>query len=64
MAHNTKCRKNIDYQSNKQIQPQIKAYLNTYDYEKMFFQLDDNLVQIRRLKEKNILNLIKQKKGL
>ena len=45
---------NIDYQSNVRYNHKLKAYLNTYDYEKMFFQLDDNLVQIRRLKEKYI----------
>lgn len=38
----------------------LKAYLNTYDYEKIFFQLDNNLMNIRRLKE-NILNSTKQK---
>ena len=45
---------NIDYQSNVRYNHKLKAYLNTYDYEKMFFQLDDNLIQIRRLKEKYI----------
>ena len=29
-------------------------YLNTYDYEKLFFDLDDNLLPIRNLKEKYI----------
>lgn len=38
------------------------VWLNTYDYEKMFFQLDGNLKQIRDLKEKYIeFNKIKER---
>lgn len=29
-------------------------YLNTYDYEKMFFEIDESLLKIRSLKEKYI----------
>ena len=40
----------------------LKAYLNTYDYEKMFFQLDDKFMDIRLLKEKYIeFNKTKEK---
>lgn len=45
---------NIDYQDKPRYNHKLKAYLNTYDYEKMFFQLDDNLRNIRHLKEKYI----------
>lgn len=45
---------NIDYQDKPRYNHKLKAYLNTYDYEKMFFQLDDNLINIRHLKEKYI----------
>lgn len=45
---------NIDYQNKSRYNHKLKAYLNTYDYEKMFFQLDDNLMTIRRLKEQYI----------
>ena len=53
---------NIDYQDRPRYNHKLKAYLNTYDYEKMFFQLDDNLMNIRRLKEKYIeFNKTKEK---
>ena len=45
---------NIDYQEKPRYNHKLKAWLNTYDYEKMFFQLDDSLRQIRNLKEKYI----------
>lgn len=45
---------NIDNQSRSRYNHKLKACLNTYDYEKMFFQLDDNLMTIRRLKEQYI----------
>ena len=45
---------NIDYQEKARYNHKLKAWLNTYDYEKMFFQLDDSLKQIRDLKEKYI----------
>lgn len=53
---------NIDYQDRPRYNHKLKAYLNTYDYEKMFFQLDKNLMNIRRLKEKYIeFNKTKEK---
>lgn len=53
---------NIDYQDRPRYNHKLKAYLNTYDYEKMFFQLDDNLMNIRCLKEKYIeFNKTKEK---
>lgn len=45
---------NIDYQEKTRYNHKLKAYLNTYAYEEMLFQLDDNLMKIRRLKEKYI----------
>ena len=35
---------NIDYQHELRYNHKLKAYLNTYDYEKMFFQLDDKFM--------------------
>lgn len=53
---------NIDYQHELRYNHKLKAYLNTYDYEKMFFQLDDKFMDIRRLKEKYIeFNKTKEK---
>lgn len=53
---------NIDYQVERRYNHKLKAYLNTYDYEKMFFQLNDQFMQIRRLKEKYIeFNQLKEK---
>lgn len=45
---------NIDYQEKTRYNHKLKAYLNTYAYEEMLFQLDDNLMKIRHLKEKYI----------
>ncbi len=53
---------NIDYQNTPRYNHKLKAYLNTYDYEKMFFQLDVSFMPIRRLKEKYIeFNQTKEK---
>lgn len=45
---------NIDYKIERKYNHKLKMYLNTYDYEKMFFELDENFKLIRRLKEKYI----------
>lgn len=45
---------NIDYKYETKYNYKLKAYLNTYDYKKMFFELDDKLIDIRKLKEKYI----------
>lgn len=53
---------NIDYQNRPRYNHKLRAYLKTYDYEKMFFQLDDSFMSIRRLKEKYIeFNQTKEK---
>lgn len=53
---------NIEYQTKLRYNYKLKAYLNTYDYEKMFFQLNDKLIIIRKLKEKYIeFNKTKEK---
>lgn len=44
----------IDYQIKAKYNHKLKMYLNTYDYEKMFFEIDDHLKIIRKLKEKYI----------
>lgn len=44
----------IDYHIKAKYNHKLKMYLNTYDYEKMFFEIDDHLIIIRKLKEKYI----------
>ena len=44
----------IDYQEQPRYNHKLKMYLNTYDYEKMLFDLDNNFKYIRDLKEKYI----------
>lgn len=45
---------NINYRYKAKYNYKFKMYLNTYDLEKMFFDLDPNLSKIRFLKEKYI----------
>lgn len=45
---------NIDYKIERKYNHKFKMYLNTYDYEKMFFEIDESLIKIRALKEKYI----------
>ena len=45
---------NIDYKIDRKYNRKFKMYLNTYDYEKMFFEIDESLLKIRSLKEKYI----------
>ena len=45
---------NIDYKIDRKYNYKFKMYLNTYDYEKMFFEVDESLIRIRELKEKYI----------
>lgn len=45
---------NIDYKFDRKYNRKFKMYLNTYDYEKMFFEIDESLLKIRSLKEKYI----------
>ncbi|WP_455579377.1 ISL3 family transposase [Faecalibacillus intestinalis] len=45
---------NIDYKTERKYNHKFKMYLNTYDYERMFFEIDDSLIKIRVLKEKYI----------
>lgn len=45
---------NIHYKTDRKYNRKFKMYLNTYDYEKMFFEIDDSLIKIRALKEKYI----------
>lgn len=44
----------IDYQERPRYNHKLKMYLNTYDYEKMLFDLGNNFKYIRDLKEKYI----------
>lgn len=45
---------NIEYKTERKYNHKLKMYLNTYDYEKIFFELHDTLKPIRKLKEKYI----------
>lgn len=55
-------RDNINYRIERKYNRKFKMYLNTYDYEKMFFETDDSLAKIRCLKEKYIeFNSTKEK---
>lgn len=45
---------NIEYKVERKYNHKLKMYLNTYDYEKLFFELHDTLKPIRKLKEKYI----------
>lgn len=45
---------NIEYETQAKYNHKFKMYLNTYDYERMFFEIDDSLKKIRDLKEKYI----------
>lgn len=47
-------RDNIDYRETQKYNHKFKMYLNTYQLEKMFFEIDDSLIKIRDLKEKYI----------
>ncbi len=53
---------NIDYRIERKYNRKFKMYLNTYDYEKMFFDIDESLIKIRNLKEMYIeFNSCKEK---
>lgn len=45
---------NIEYKYERKYNSKLDMYINTYDYEKLFFELDDNFKTIRILKEKYI----------
>lgn len=45
---------NIEYKTEKKLNRKLDMYLNTYDYEKLFLDLDENFKNIRKLKEKYI----------
>lgn len=47
-------KENIDYKTDRKYNHKFQMYLNTYDYEKMFFEIDESLIEIRKLKEKYI----------
>lgn len=45
---------NIEYRTERKYNHKLRMYLNTYDIEKLVFDLDDNFRTIRSLKEKYI----------
>lgn len=45
---------NIEYEYERRYNRKFSAYLNTYDYEKLFLDIDDSFIKIRKLKEKYI----------